>query len=149
MSREYIATTGCVRYCTGILGTGMDFVPNLPNCAVLILTSYRSYRSVRYRCWRCTELTEASGIGTTVCTGAAVNGFDFIPNSPKFSVPVLMSYQPYRSLRYNYCRRTELTEASCTGIDVVPDLLKRPVLVRKSVPVLVRKSVPVPVPAHT
>ena len=39
---------GCVRYGTGILGTGMDVVPNLPKCPVPVLM-YRTYRSVRYR----------------------------------------------------------------------------------------------------
>ena len=39
----------CVRYGTGILGTGIDVVPNLPKCPVPVLMSYRIYRSVRYR----------------------------------------------------------------------------------------------------
>ena len=40
---------GCVRYGTGILGTGMPVVPSLPKCPVPVLLSYRTYRSVRYR----------------------------------------------------------------------------------------------------
>ena len=53
----------CVRYGAGILGTGMDVVPNLPKCPVPVSTSYRTYRSARYRYWRCTELSEVSGAG--------------------------------------------------------------------------------------
>ena len=34
---------------TEVSGTGIDVVPNLPNCPVPVLMSYRSYRSVRYR----------------------------------------------------------------------------------------------------
>ena len=33
-------TQGCVRYGTGIIGTGMDAVPNLPKCPVPVLMSY-------------------------------------------------------------------------------------------------------------
>ena len=40
---------GFVRYGTGILGTGMDVVPNLPKCPVPVLMSYLTYRGVRYR----------------------------------------------------------------------------------------------------
>ena len=39
----------CVRYGTGILGTGVDVVPKLRKCPVPVLMSYRTYRSVRYR----------------------------------------------------------------------------------------------------
>ena len=92
---------GCVRYGTGILGTGMD-VPNLSKFPVPVLMSYRTYRSVRYRYWCCTELTEVSG-----------TGIDVVPNLPKCPVPVLksvpvpavpvsMSYRTYRSVRYRY-----------------------------------------------
>ena len=35
----------CVRYGNGILGTGMDVVPNLPTCPVPLLMPYRTYRS--------------------------------------------------------------------------------------------------------
>ena len=57
---------------------------------------------------------------------------------PVFSVPVWMSHQTYRSVRYRYeslyryrryrypCR-TELTEVSGTVIDVIPNLPKCPV----------------------
>ena len=38
-----------------------------------------------------------------------------------------MSYRTYRSVRYRYGYRTELTEVSGTGIDVVPNLPKCPV----------------------
>ena len=82
---------GCVRYGTGILGTGIDVVPYLPKCAVPVLTSYRTYRIVRHRYWRYTELTEVSG-----------TGIDVVPNLPKFPVPVLISYRTYRSFRCRY-----------------------------------------------
>ena len=55
---------GCVRYGTGILGTGMD-VPNLSKFPVPVLMSYRTYRSVRYWYWCHIELTEVSGTGNT------------------------------------------------------------------------------------
>ena len=42
--------------------------------------------------------------------------------APVFSVPVLM-YRSYRSVRYQYWCRTELTKVSSTGIDV-PNLPK-------------------------
>ena len=137
---------GCVRYGTGILATGMDVVPNLPNlpkCPVPVLTSYRPYRSVRCRYWRCIELTEVFCTGTKVCTGTAGTGIDVVPNLPKFPVRVLMSYRPSRSVRCRYSRCTELTKVSgtgakvCTGtagtgIDVVPNLPKFPVRVLMS-----------------
>ena len=37
---ENIIFQGCVQYGTGILGTGMDVVSNLPRCPVLVLMSY-------------------------------------------------------------------------------------------------------------
>ena len=95
-STRIASIQGCVRYGTGILGTGMD-VPNLPKCPVAVLTSYRTYRTVRY-----------------------IGG---VPNLPKFSVPVLM-YRIYRSFRYRYWCRTEHTEISGAGINVVPKLPK-------------------------
>ena len=75
---------GCVRYGTGILGTGMDVVPSLPKCAVTVLMSHRSYRSVRYRYGCRTELTEVYG-----------TGMDIVPSLLKCPVPVLMSYRTY------------------------------------------------------
>ena len=42
-------TKCCVRHGTGIFGTGMDAIPNLPKCPVPVLMLYRNYRSVRYR----------------------------------------------------------------------------------------------------
>ena len=131
---------GCVRYSTGILGTGMDVVQNLPKCPVPVLMSYRTYRSVRYRYWCCTEITGVSGTGMKVCTGTGGTGIHVVPNLPKCPVPVLMSYRTYRSVRYQYWRRTEVTEVSGTGIDVLPKLSKCPVPVCKSVPLA---SVPV------
>ena len=84
------------------------------------------YRYSRYRYGCSTEVTEESG-----------TGIDIVPTLPKCPVPVLM-YQNYRSVRYRYesmyryrryrypCR-TELTEVSGTGIDVVPNLPNFPV----------------------
>ena len=46
---------------------------------------------------------------------------------PVLRVPVLMSYRNYPSVRYRYRYRTELTEASGTGIDAVPNIPKCPV----------------------
>ena len=46
---------------------------------------------------------------------------------PVFSVPAWMSYHNYRSVWYRYWCRTEITEVSGTGIDVVPSLKKCPV----------------------
>ena len=89
------------------------------------------YRYSRYRYGCSTEVTEESG-----------TGIDIVPTLPKCPVPVLM-YQNYRSVRYRYesmyryrryrypCR-TELTEVSGTGIDVVPNLPNFPVPVLMS-----------------
>ena len=64
---------------------------------------------------------------------------------PVFSVPVWMSYRTYRSVRYRYwC--TELTEASGTGIDVVPNLPKCPVPV---IPAIYTGGMPRYVPYRT
>ena len=62
-------------------------------------------------------------------------GMDVVPNLPKCSVRVSMSYWTYRSVRYRYWYCTEITEApgtgmkvctgtSGTGIDIVPNLPK-------------------------
>ena len=78
------------------------------------------YRYFRYRYGCRTEITEVSG-----------TGIDVAPNLPKCPVPVLMLYRNYQGVRYRYeslyryrryrypCR-TEVTEVSGTGIDVVP-----------------------------
>ena len=42
-------------------------------------------------------------------------GIDAVPNLLKYPVSVLMSYRPYRNVRYGYWRRTELTKVSGTG----------------------------------
>ena len=109
----------CVRYGTGILGTGINVVPNLPKCPVPVLMLYRNYRS-----------------GIKVCSGTGGTGID-VPKLPKCPVPVLMyrTYRrvPYRnwctevteqSVWYQYLGRTELTEVPGTGIDAVPNLPK-------------------------
>ena len=55
-------------------------------------------------------------------------------------------YQTYRSVWYRYWCRTELTEVSGTGIDVVPNLPKCPVPVLTSLPV---PAVPVSISCRT
>ena len=50
--------------------------------------------------------------------------FGTVPVCP---VPVWISYRTCRSVRYRHGFRTELTEESGTGIDVVPNLPKCPV----------------------
>ena len=90
--------------------SGIDVVPNLPKCPVPVLTSYR--------------LTKVSGTGIDDVPNLPKCP---VPNLPKCPVPVLMSYWTYRSVRYRYWRRTERTEVSGTGIDVVPNLPKCPV----------------------
>ena len=70
-------------------------------------------------------------------------GSDVVPNLPKCPVPVMMLYRTYRSVRYRYESmyryrryrypyRTELTEVSGTGVDVVPKLPKCPLPVLMS-----------------
>ena len=59
-------------------------------------------------------------------------GIQVVLSLPKCSVPVLMSYRTYGSVRYRYWCRTERTEVSGTGIGVVPNLSKCPVPVLMS-----------------
>ena len=86
-------------------------VPNLPKFRVPVLVSHRTYR-------------EVSG-----------TGIDFVPNLPKCRVPVSSPYRtntgtpgivvegiPVRGVQMS--GRTELTEVSGTGIEVVPNLPK-------------------------
>ena len=91
------------------------------------MISHRAYQSVRYRyeslyryrryrySYR-TELADMSGTGIDV------------PNFLKCLVPVLMSCRIHRWVRYRYLC-TEVTEASGTCTDVVPNLQKCPVSV--------------------
>ena len=112
-------------------GAGTDVVP-VPVRAPVVQTSM-SVPAV-YFCRR-TELAEVSG-----------TDIEAEPNFPKCSIPVLMLYRTYRSVRYRYrccteftkvfgtgmevytgtggifCRCTELTEVSDMGVDVAPDL---------------------------
>ena len=103
----------------------------------------RNYRSVRSRYCCCTELTKVSGTGMKVCTGTGGAGVHIVPNLRKCPLLVLMSCRTYRSVqyryeslyrfrRYRYPCRTELTEVSGTGIDVVPNLPRCPVPVLMS-----------------
>ena len=123
-------------------------VPEVP-----VLMSYRTYQSVRYRYWCCTEVTEVSGTGIDVVPNlpeclvpvlmlyrnywSIWYGIDVVPNTPRCpvpvwksgpvpAVPVSISYRSYRSVRYRYWCRTEVTEVSVTGIEVVSNLPKRP-----------------------
>ena len=78
-----------------------------------------------------------------VRTGTGGTGIHVVLKLPKCPVPALMSYRSYRSVRYRYeslyryrryrypCR-TEVTEVSGAGIDVVPKLPKCPVPVLMS-----------------
>ena len=70
-----------------------------------------------------TKITKVSGTGVDVMT-----------DLPKCPVPLWMLYRRHRSARYRcesmyryrrhrYCSRTEVTEVSGTGIDVVPVIL--------------------------
>ena len=64
-------------------GTGIDAVPNLPECPVPV------WKSVPVPA--VPVLAEVSG-----------TGIDEVPNLPNCPVPVLMSYRTYRSVRYRY-----------------------------------------------
>ena len=86
---------------TGVSGTCIDVVPNLPKCLVPVLLSYRTCRSVRYRYPCLTERTEVSGTGMKACTGTGGTGIHVLPNVPKCPVSVLM-YRTYRSVQYRY-----------------------------------------------
>ena len=99
---------------------------------------YRTYRSVRYRYEILYQYRQYKYPHRTELTEVPGTGIDIVPILPKCSVPVLMLYRTYRSVRYRYeslCQyrryqhpyRTELTEVSGTGIDVVPNLPKCPV----------------------
>ena len=56
------------------------------------------------------ELSEVCGTGIDVVpipdtgtnSGTDVLGIDVVPNLPKCSVPVLMSYRTFRSVRFRY-----------------------------------------------
>ena len=100
------------RIIKGVFGTVLVF-------SVPVWMSYRTYRSVRYRYWCRTELTDVSGTGIDVpkLPKCPVPIWKSVPVP---AVPVSISYRSYRSVRYRYWRRTELTEVSGTGIDVIP-----------------------------
>ena len=93
-----------------MLGTGTDIVPNVPNFSVPVRTTYRRYRSPRYGYEHHTERTELLGTGTDYRTGTTGTGTNCVPNVPKISVPVRASYRMYRTSRYRYRHRTELTK---------------------------------------
>ena len=82
---------------TGTGGTGIDDVPNLLSCPVLVLMSYQSHRSVRYRYPCHTELTEVSGTGIDFVPNISkcpVPAIDVVPNLPKCPVPVILQCIP-------------------------------------------------------
>ena len=113
----------CFTELTEVSGTSIDAVPNLLKCpvpisksvSVPVLMPYRTYQSVWHRYWCCTERIEVSGTGIDVVPNlpkCLVPVWNFIPIT---AVPVSMSYRTYRSVRYRYWCRTELTEVSGTG----------------------------------
>ena len=104
-----VSRTG-MKICTCTGGTGIHVLPNLPKYQVPVLMPHRTYQSVRYRYWCCTETTEV--VWKSV---------------PVPAVPVSIWHRTCPSVRYrNWCR-TELTEVSSTGIDITPNLPRRPV----------------------
>ena len=111
---------------------------------------YRSYQKVGYihmsfqscqrvgyghRCF--TKLAKRVGYGTATCTRIRTRPGYFtraVPGTRAFSsgstelikcrVRIWMSYRTYQSVGYGYVRRTELTEVSGTGMEVVPSSIK-------------------------
>ena len=100
IGRVYEVFHGCVWYGTGILGTGIDFVPNLPKCPIPVLVLYRNYRSVRYRCEGLYRYRRYRYPCRTELTDVARTGIDLVPKLAKSPIPVLMSYRSYRIVRY-------------------------------------------------
>ena len=95
---------------TEVSGTGIEVIPNLLKCWVPVLMSYRTYRNVWYRYYVVPKLPKC-----------AVPVWKSVPVP---AVPVSMSYLTHWSVRYRYWCRTELTVASGTGINVIPNLPK-------------------------
>ena len=124
-------------------------VPTLREASVTGVMS-RNYRIAPYR-YQCCTYTD-TGSGTDVHTGTGGTGREVVPHLPKCPVPVLMSYRTYRSIRYRlnyrsiryrrkglyryrryrYPYRTELSEVSSAGFDVIPNLPNCPVPVLMS-----------------
>ena len=109
-----------VDVCKGVAGSGCLCVrrcmdPKLQGrtspCHGTWLMLHRTYRSVRYR-YQCSNDTVTT-CGTDVHTCIRVTRIDVVPNLPKCL---------YLCRRYPYLYRTELTEASRTGIDILPNL---------------------------
>ena len=123
----------------GVFGT-------VPVFSVPVWMSYRSYRRVRYRYWRRTEVTEVPGTGIDAVPNLTKCPVPVWKSVPVPAVPVSISYRSYRNVRYRYWRRTEVTEVSGTGIDVVPSLPKCPVPV---IPAVYTGGMPRYVPYRT
>ena len=85
----------------------IDVVPNLPEGLATVLMTYPTYRcsvdavpNLPKWYWCRADRTEVSSIGTKVSTGTGGRGIYVVPNIPKCPVPVLMSYQTWRSVRF-------------------------------------------------
>ena len=99
---------------TEVSSTGIEVVPNLPECRILVLKSYRTPRSVEYRYRVRAEPYRSVRYGSEAVpnhfgrvkksqytlTEVSGTGIEVIPNLLKCWVPVLMSYRTYRSVRY-------------------------------------------------
>ena len=87
-----------------LYATSSDVLPNLPICELTEVSG--NGMEVR------TEITVVSGTGMKLCTGTGGTGMKLctVP-----VVPVSISYQTYRSVRYRYWYRTVFTEVSGTG----------------------------------
>ena len=96
-------------------------LPNFPRCPVPVSMSYRYQYQLRYR--RANRYRYGIDVLPNL-PKCPVPVFDVVPNLLMGRVTVLLSYQTCRSVRYRYCCRTEVTEVSGTGIDVVPKLPK-------------------------
>ena len=87
---------GYVRQGIPVPGVSLVGVPNMPQCRVPLLRSYRTYRSVGYRYLINTDLTEVSGAG-----------IEFVPNHSGVFGRVLRTYrQKYPYPRYFGGRNT-------------------------------------------
>ena len=69
-----------MKVCTGIAGTGIHVVPNLPNCPISVLMSYPTYRSVRYRYWCYTKPTDEPVTGITGVISGGYASLRTVPN---------------------------------------------------------------------
>lgn len=116
------------RYNTGMSGTGLEVVPNVPKCGVRVYMSYRTCRSIGYGYGSRTEPYRGVGVRVWIT---------YLPD--KYPHPGYLDKgirgarcifpQAYRTyllvfFLYEYGCRTECTELLCTGVDVVPNVAK-------------------------